>query len=82
MHWIYVLQSEGGEHYIGSSSDPWRRVEEHNRGDTPSTRGRVWRLVYVEGYVSEHYAVHRERTLKRNGRMRTFLMRRIAESLE
>ena len=81
MHYVYVLQS-GDKFYIGFSSDLRSRVASHNRGDNPSTRGRVWNLVYYEAYKSRKFAHHREQVLKNNGRSRRILMDRIKQSLQ
>ena len=77
MYYFYVIRSESGEYYSGYSSDLRRRFAEHNSGAQTATRGRQWSLVYYEAYVSERAARERERTIKRNGRMRGLLMRRI-----
>ena len=83
MHYIYVLHSsKNDEYYLGYSHDPWLRLHEHNRGMNKSTKDRVWELVYIEGYVEEEYARNREIVLKRNRRMKRFLMERVKESIE
>ena len=83
MYYLYVLYSEEhDEYYVGYSHDPWKRVREHNSGLTESTKGRTWKIVYMEGYISERYARKREQDLKRNRRMNTFLMDRVKKSLE
>ncbi len=63
---LYVLQSKTtGLFYIGSTTDLERRLAEHARGQTPSTRGRgPWRLVYREEFPSVKAARQRERKLK------------------
>jgi predicted GIY-YIG superfamily endonuclease len=39
MAWVYILQSGKTQRfYIGSTNDFARRLEEHQRGHTPSTR--------------------------------------------
>ena len=84
MHYLYVLVSESDdpESYIGISADRERRLEQHNSGKNASTRGRTWRLVYYEAYVSKRAAEKRERLLKNNGRSRQLLMKRIWESFK
>ena len=64
MYFVYVLQSERGDFYIGYSSDVEGRLEAHNSGQNRSTRGRQWRLVYVEAYMTSEAARDRERILK------------------
>jgi putative endonuclease len=38
MAWVYVLRGASGRHYIGSTNDLNRRVEEHRRGKTHTTK--------------------------------------------
>ncbi|MGH9556552.1 MAG: GIY-YIG nuclease family protein [Terriglobales bacterium] len=66
MAFLYILQSDSsGRFYIGSTTDPDRRLSEHQRGKTPSTRGRgPWRLVYREEFPTLKAARQRERQLK------------------
>jgi len=63
----YILQSETTQRfYIGSTDDLPRRLQEHNRGHTPSTRGRgPWKLVHQEQFDSLANARRRELEIKR-----------------
>jgi len=64
---VYVLRSQTtGRHYIGSTTDLHRRLADHERGNTPTTRkqGR-WRLVYCEECADLRAARRREREIKR-----------------
>ncbi len=67
MAFLYILESlTTGHFYIGSTSDFDRRLEEHQRGLTPSTRGRgPWKLAYRESFPSLSDARKRELTIKR-----------------
>ena len=38
MAWTYILKGSNGRHYIGSTSNLDRRLKEHWRGETHSTR--------------------------------------------
>ena len=79
MYYFYVLRNtaNASDFYTGYSRDLKRRLAEHNSAQQVSTRGRHWELVYYEAYQSERVARERERSIKHNGRMRTFLMNRI-----
>ena len=79
MYYFYVLRNVSNfqEFYTGYSGDLRQRLQAHNSNQVTSTKGRVWEIVYYEAYQSERVAKERERTIKRNGRMRTFLMNRI-----
>ena len=74
MFTVYVLQSESdGGLYIGLTSDPTRRLEQHNRGHERSTRTRrPFRLIYSEEHESRLRAREREKYLK-SGAGREFL---------
>jgi putative endonuclease len=79
MYYCYVLRNAQNpdEFYTGSTQDLRRRLTEHNAGRQKATSGRQWEVAYYEAYQSERVARDRERTIKRNGRMRMLLMNRI-----
>jgi putative endonuclease len=64
---LYILQSQtSGKFYVGSTDDLDRRLSEHERGHTPSTRGRgPWKLVRKEPFASLIEARRRELEIKR-----------------
>jgi len=64
---VYILRSQtSGRYYIGSSSNLQRRLADHQRGNTPSTRrGGPWQLVYCEQCRDLRAARKREREIKR-----------------
>ena len=72
MYFVYVLQSvRTGRLYIGSSSDPQRRLEEHNSGTTVSTKPFApYILIYQESYEDKTVALRRERQIKNSGKLR------------
>ena len=63
---LYILRSELTKgFYIGQAEDLPKRLGEHNRGKSRSTKsGRSWRLVYKEDFSTRSEAVRRERFLK------------------
>ena len=73
MHYVYIIHSDNDQFYIGYSSDLRARITAHNEGQTKSTRGRIWKLVYYEAYLDEKSTRHRERMLKHDGRTRRYL---------
>ena len=81
MYYVYLLTSEGGEHYIGYTGDLRRRFREHATGQSRATRGRSWKLVYYEAYADEQDARRRERKLK-DGRAKYHLLSRCSGSVE
>jgi putative endonuclease len=63
----YILECADGTYYTGWTTDPERRLRQHNRGvgaRYTRTRGPV-RLVYVEPQPDRPTAMRRERALKR-----------------
>jgi putative endonuclease len=66
MFFVYVLRSDKtGRLYTGQTSDPSRRLQEHNSGVTHSTRhGAPWQLVHSEPFRSRSEAMKRERYFK------------------
>ena len=65
-YYVYILYSSITDHYyIGSSSDPHKRLLRHNAGATTSTKhGRPWKIVYKEILENETDAIRRELYLK------------------
>jgi putative endonuclease len=78
MFYVYVLgcsDRDGVRTYVGWTTDPDRRLGEHNAGKgARSTRGRVWVLLHVEQFGSKREAMSREWHLKRDRRFRRELV--------
>ena len=79
MYYVYVLSSNE-KVYISYTQNLKRRLAEHNKGQSASTKGFEWTLVYYEAYRSEVDARTRERKFKQDGRSRYQLMQRIIGS--
>ncbi len=71
---VYVLgcsDQHGIRTYVGWTHDIARRLMKHNAGKgARSTRGRAWRLLYVEYFDSRIEAMRREYFLKRERALR------------
>ena len=65
-HYVYMLRCADKSLYTGYTTDPDRRVAEHNAGDGAKyTRGRTpVELVYLECYDSRSAAMSREYEIK------------------
>lgn len=64
---VYLILSERGEVYLGSTTCIKRRLAEHNSpGNRGWTRGRRWHLLAVRMYLDRASAVRSERQLKRS----------------
>ena len=64
---MYILRSlSSGRFYLGHTEDLRKRLQEHNNGRTPSTRGRgPWEIFHAEEFSSRSEAARRERQVKR-----------------
>lgn len=84
MHYVYILQSlkKPDWLYKGSTSDPNRRVAEHNAGKNFSTAPYApFKLIYYEAYLFKSDAEARERYLKTSMGMRV-LKKQLANYLK
>ena len=66
MYYVYILYSERFDRfYIGHTNDLKRRLVEHNKGLTSSTKAyRPWKIVYTEKFSSRVAAYNREKEIK------------------
>jgi putative endonuclease len=74
MWYVYVIESKkNGDLYKGFCGDIQKRLQEHNSGQTYSTKNGIpWKLVYCEIFVCKEDAIAREKYLK-TGWGRNFL---------
>jgi putative endonuclease len=84
MFYLYVLKSiNHDELYIGSTNDLKKRLLEHNKGKSTSTKNkRPYELIYYEAYKAESDARRRESMLKFRGQARRQLLLRINDTLK
>ena len=79
MYFVYVLENPKGKLYKGFTSNPEKRISQHNANDGfsshTSKRG-PWKLVYQEEFSTEKEARQREKFLK-TGVGREFLKKQI-----
>ncbi|WKZ36717.1 MAG: GIY-YIG nuclease family protein [Anaerolineales bacterium] len=64
--YCYILECADGTYYTGWTTDPERRVKQHNKGDGArytKTRRPV-KLVYSEAQPDKKSAMKRERAIK------------------
>ena len=66
-HYVYIIQSEkDSSFYKGYTSDPLRRLAQHNSAGSEYTSGKMpWKLVYVEEFKTKTEALIREKNLKK-----------------
>ena len=67
MYYVYILESRiDGDFYKGSTSDYFRRLEEHNRGESKFTSSKIpWKLIFVQICETKTEALILEKKLKR-----------------
>ncbi len=65
-HYVYVLESlKDGERYIGYTKNLKKRLEEHRKGLSFSTKPRLpFKLIYFEGCLNQEDAKRREHYFK------------------
>ena len=57
--------------YVGYTKDLKKRIGLHNSGKGAKfTRGRKWKLIYKEKYLSKNKAISREYYIKKNRKLR------------
>ena len=80
MFYVYIIQSKKDlTFYTGITKDLDRRVKEHNKSDTKTTRSKKpWKLVYSEKVDTRQAARVREKFLK-SGTGREFRKKVLAE---
>lgn len=68
MKYVYIIKSEIDKNqlYVGLSKDPFKRVDDHNQSKCKHTcKFKPWKLVYLEGFEFDEYAVSREVQIKK-----------------
>jgi putative endonuclease len=81
MFYVYLLRDEKS-FYIGYTSNLKRRIEEHTKGRTYTTRRmNEPKLVYYEAYNNEDAARIREKKLKQFGSSYKGLVKRLGLNL-
>lgn len=67
MRYVYILQSDANPErfYVGQTTDPERRLDEHNSGkSTHTNKFRPWKLTVCVGFPDCGKAARFERYLK------------------
>jgi len=67
MYYVYVIKSECGRFYIGSTDNIEKRVEQHNSKQFKAWTNRYdnWTLVYKEVFNSRTETIKREKRIKK-----------------
>lgn len=81
-YYVYVLRSKkDGRWYTGFTGDLRKRFNQHNKGESPYTKGRgPFELIYYEAYRHKADARSREKQIK-SGQGRAYLRSRLKRFL-
>ncbi len=65
-YFVYLIENENRNRYIGFTSNIKQRISDHNSGKGTQTtkRSQKWKLIYFEGYLDKRDALGREVFLK------------------
>ena len=72
-YYVYMLKliSKKSITYVGYTKDIKKRISLHNSGKGAKfTRGRKWKLIYKEKFLSKNKAILREYYIKKNRKLR------------
>ena len=76
-YFVYVLGSYKNSKvitYVGYTNNLKKRLNLHNKGKGAKfTRGRVWRIIHSEKYLTKGEAISREYYIKKNRKLRNFI---------
>ena len=73
-YFVYILGSHKNSQfktYVGYTNNLRNRLEKHNKGrGAKSTKGRMWKVLYTEKYLTKGEAISREYYIKKNRKFR------------
>ena len=76
---VYVLANYRNSKmttYVGYTNNLKKRLKLHNNGKGAKfTRGRSWKLIYIEKFLTKKEAISREYYIKKNRKFRNFIKR-------
>ena len=63
--------------YVGYTNNLKKRVNLHNRGKGAKfTRGRYWKIIYSEKFITKNGAISREYYIKKNRKLRNLIKKK------
>ncbi len=75
-YYFYMLKSKNKKRvtYVGYTKNLSNRIKLHNGGKGAKfTRGRKWRLIYIEKCATKSQAISREYYIKKNKALRNLI---------
>ena len=80
-YYVYVIGSYKKSKlttYVGYAKNLKERINLHNRGKGAKfTRGRKWKMIYKEKYLTKSEAISREYYIKKNRKFRNLIKKNI-----
>ncbi|KPK94057.1 hypothetical protein AMJ80_05650 [bacterium SM23_31] len=66
MYYVYIIKSECGRFYVGSSDNVEKRLKQHNSKKFLcwTNRYNEWKVVYTECFKKRNEAIKRENQIK------------------
>jgi len=79
-YFVYVLGTYDNKKlitYVGYTNNLEKRLNLHNTGKGAKfTKGRVWKLMYYEKYLTKNEAISREYYIKKNRKFRNLIKKK------
>ena len=76
-YFVYVLKNNAKSKfitYVGYTNNLKKRLNLHNKGKGAKfTRGRSWKIIYSEKFLTKNKAMSREYYIKKNRKFRNFI---------
>ena len=76
-YFVYVLKNNAKSKfitYVGYTNNLKKRLNLHNKGKGAKfTRGRSWKVIYSEKFLTKKEAMSREYYIKKNRKIRNFI---------
>tara|TARA_B100000029_G_scaffold116215_1_gene108982 strand:+ start:1758 stop:2030 length:273 start_codon:yes stop_codon:yes gene_type:complete len=77
---VYVLANKHKRRlvtYVGYTKDLKKRLNLHNLGrGAKFTRGRSWKIIYTEKFITKNEAISREYYIKKNRKLRNYIKKK------
>ena len=80
-YFVYLISSAKNSKfttYVGYTNNLKKRLNLHNKGKGAKfTRGRKWKIIYTEKYLTKGKAISREYYIKKNRKFRNLIKKNI-----
>ena len=71
---LAVIKKKKITTYVGYKNNLEKRLNLHNKGKGDKfTRGRTWKIIYSEKFLTKKEAISREYYIKKNRKFRSFI---------